>query len=161
MEATPSPVPPAAEVAPEQATDPAACVAGCGAAKDHPAPLSEATFHRLMKRFANEPVAEGSPALEALLFHHQDARGLLARRGPGPLDPGRYEALERELAREHAWIDVRVVDADGVERVRLGPHRVPLGIKQHIHPARITRLQPLEISGTVRRVGLYHLWSRL
>ncbi len=143
------------------APDPQGCVAGCGAADDRSPHLEARAYDELLARFAKESPAAGSPALETLLFHHHDARRLLAERGPGPLDPERAAFLKRELAREEAWIDVRVVDAEGVERVRLGRRAVPLDIKQHLHPERRERLQQLEISGTVRRVGLYHLWSRI
>jgi hypothetical protein len=143
------------------ADDAAGCVAGCSAARDEPAPLGPQAFDALLERFATEPVASGSPALEALLYHHHDARRLLAERGPGPLDGDRAEALTRELARDEAWLDLRVVDGAGVERVRLGRTRVPLDVKQHLHPERRVDLQPLEVSGTVRRVGLDHQWVRI
>ena len=69
--------------------------------------------------------------------------------------------LERELDRRHALLSVRLVDAAGKERLRLGPTRVPLGEKQHRLAEDTTDLQAPEVSGTVRRVGLHHLWTRL
>ena len=53
------------------------------------------------------------------------------------------------------------MDERGVERLRLGNRRVPLGVKKHLLPADPGDLPPPEISGTVRRVGLHHLWTRL
>ena len=77
------------------------------------------------------------------------------------LDPLRHMLLEEELSRRTARLEVRFVNDADVERLRLEPTLVPLGVKQHLHPQHTLDLQPPEISGTVRRVGLRHLWTRL
>ena len=50
-----------------------------------------------------------------------------------------------------------------VERIRLRPNHVLMDHKQHLFPAAadLIRMQELEVSGTVRRVGLDHLWTRI
>ena len=86
---------------------------------------------------------------------------MLARLGADGLDQQRLRFLRRELSRTQARLSVRIVDGEGVQRVRLGPVTMPLGIKQHLHADVCRRMQPPEISGTVYRVGQDHLWARL
>lgn len=152
---TPIPTPPASDAAAKS------CGPGCASANDAPGQLSTDEIERLLLRFAAEPMAPGSEALEGLLFAHHQVEPLLKARKTLPLDAKREAFIRRELAKSHAWLDMRIVDAQGVERVRLGAIRVELGVKQHVAPSRLVRLQPLEVSGTVRRVGLDHLWTRL
>lgn len=167
LAAPPAPTPPPAPVpgapTPEPAAEPGPggeCATGCAAAPADTEALAPAEFRRLLAAFAAEPMSEESPALETLLFHGAESARLLAEEGPGLLDSRRLAFLERELGRTHVRLAVRVVDERGVERMRLGPRRLPWGEKQHLHPDRTTDLQPPELSGTVRRVGLHHLWTR-
>jgi hypothetical protein len=156
------PLPPLV-IEPSEAAQSEDCVGSCAFAHDAPPELDADRYRALLKAFAEEPMAAGSEALEELLFHHVAARPLMERLGTDPLDPERAEFLRRELSRERAWIDVRVVDAKGVERIRLRPQHVLMDHKQHLFPAEADRvqIQELEVSGTVRRVGLDHLWTRL
>jgi len=101
-----------------------------------------------------------SEALEALLFHGASTLSLLDNLG-GDLDAEREAFLRTELAHTRAILDVRIVDEFGTERLHLGETSIPLGEKQHLHPHETTSLQPPEVSGTVHRVGLEHLWARL
>lgn len=159
-----SKLPPLAlEPPPEASADRKDCVGSCAFVHDAPPELDAARYQALVKAFASEPMAAGSEALEEILFHHVAARALVARLGTDPLDPERAAFLRRELGQERAWIDMRVVDADGVERIRLRPNHVLMDHKQHLFPAAadLVRMQELEVSGTVRRVGLDHLWTRL
>jgi hypothetical protein len=145
---------------PTEGVDPADCVGSCSAVPDgHPSLTSE-RFSKLVGAFAGEPRTADSPALEDLLFHHVAARRLLGERGAKPLDFARESLLRRELARTHALLEVRVRDREGKLRLTLKPTRVELGVKQHLFPP-VVDLQPVEVSGTVKRVGLDHLWVRL
>jgi hypothetical protein len=149
---------------PDPLTDPdplQVCATGCSAATAGTSALSPREYERLLEDFAGEPADGRSAALEALLFHGAQTLALLDGRGTGALDGTRAQLLRRELTRTHAWLDVRLIDDEGVERLRLGRRRIPLGRKQHLWPRHTRDLQPPEISGTVRRVGLRHLWARL
>ena len=69
--------------------------------------------------------------------------------------------MNAELARTHAFLSVRLVAEDGTERVRLDRARILIGEKQHFFPETAAGLQAPEISGTLQRVGVSHLWARL
>jgi hypothetical protein len=103
------------------------------------------------------PVGSPSLALDSLLFHREDTLRWMANNSlPKPW----ATFLARELSRTHAIIEMRLIDDKGVVRAHLPSTDVPLGVKTHSGFARRLDLQPFEISGTVLRVGLYHLWSR-
>jgi hypothetical protein len=171
-DAPPDALVPALDLQPEQPADAwegPACV-GCGdegyGSGHHVLPVpGDAALRTLVAAYADQPLdhtsltAEGSP-LEELLFHGPHTRRYLARAGSGPLDAEHLALLEDELARIHAVVAVRVVDAEGVERLRLDPTHVPLREKRHIEFDQITDLQPLALSGTIVRVGLDHCWAR-
>ena len=107
-----------------------------------------------------QPMSADSPALEELLFHGERSRALLAQHGSWPLDATRAGFLETQLTSTHALLEVRLIDAHGVERMRLDPARFRLGERQHVHADQLVQLQPVEVSGTVKRVGLHHIWTR-
>ena len=85
---------------------------------------------------------------------------LLAREGPGQLDPVRTSVLKHELARDHVAIEIRVVDALDQVRARLPSTNVPLD-RRHEFQLDTHQLQPMLASGTVKRVGRDFLWTRL
>lgn len=113
-----------------------------------------------MAQFAREPIDETSPAFETLLYYGRQAKKFVDLLGTSPLDPARADALRRELCRTHARISIRVLDEQGAARTWLRPTRVPLD-RRHVFEMETDRVQALETSGTVKRVGLYHLWNRL
>lgn len=136
------------------------CATGCSAVPALDKNLSADEFERLLAAFATQPMSGESGALEALLFHGPSALALLDNLG-GELDAEREAFLRGELARTRASLDVRIIDETGAERLHLGETSIPLGEKQHLHPHETNDLQPPEVSGTVHRVGLEHLWARL
>ncbi len=136
------------------------CASGC-AASNHPTPLlTKDEYLRLIGDYANQPMTEDSPALEALLYYGRQTEMYLDRVGPQALDDRRLTFLRRELTRTHAYVSFRVVDTNGVIRVYLPPTRVALDIR-HEFTMDTHELQPLVTSGTIKRVGLYHLWQRI
>ena len=135
------------------------CATGCAALPRSADELSEPELEQALSAFAEAPCGP-SGALETLLFYGAQTRRWLDD-GRRALPSGHEAHLRTELARTHATLDVRVVDELGVERLRLGERRVPLGVKQHLAVARTRDLQPPEVSGTVRRVGVDRLWARL
>ena len=76
------------------------------------------------------------------------------------LDAPREELLRRELSRTHVMVTFRLVDEHGEVRCWMPTLRVPLDIR-HEFPMQTKNLQPLHTSGTVKRVGLYHIWQRI
>ena len=139
----------------------AQCVGGCSFVKDEAPDLSRADFRRHLAAYASPQKEISQPAWEALLFHHTRARKLLAAEEQVTLPPERLAHLQRELKKTHVWLDVRLTDARGVERLRLEPQRVPLGQKTHHWPQRRIGLQAVDVNGSIRRVGERHLWARL
>ena len=137
------------------------CATGCSAATIEVEGLSEQAFEELLEQYSEHAFDEPTRALETLLFYSTDVRELTERLGLGALDAEHAEFLEREIERGHAQLSVRMLGEEGEERLRLGPVRVPLNEKQHLLPERSLNLQVPEISGTVRRVGVTHLWTRL
>lgn len=136
------------------------CASGC-AASNHPTEeLTPARFQRLVSRFATEPIDETSEAFETLLYFGRQTKVFLDLYGDSPLDGARAAALRRELSRTHARIEIRVVDEQGNPRSWLPPTRVPLD-RRHVFQMSTEDVQPLVTSGTVKRVGLYHVWTRL
>ena len=105
-----------------------------------------------MTRCAAEPLDETGRAFETLLFYGRQARQLLESEGAA--------VLRRELARAHVRVSIRLTDERGVVRAELYPTRAPLD-RRHVFEMKTHNVQPLVVSGTVKRVGLYHLWKRL
>jgi hypothetical protein len=136
------------------------CASGC-AASHHPTPnLSVDEFRRLMLEFASGPMDETNPALESLLYYGRQTQALLKRHGTLPLSAERVALLQRELRHSHVLISFRVVDEHGVVRVRMQQTRIPFD-RRHVFEMDVKDLPPLVTSGTVKRVGLHHLWTRL
>ena len=136
------------------------CATGCAAEPDPGKDVEAKEIERWLRTFAETGSEE---ALEHLLFYGNATRARLASDSGAPLllSAGRELELRRELSRTHVFLDVRMIDERGIERLRLGAARIPIGEKQHLHAAETDRLTPPEVSGTVQRVGREHLWARL
>ncbi|MDA7979920.1 MAG: hypothetical protein MPJ50_14220 [Pirellulales bacterium] len=136
------------------------CASGC-AANSHPTPqLVKAEFLKLIQEYAMQPMSEDSPALETLLYYGRQTEMYLDRVGADPLDDRRLAFLKQELGRTHAYVSFRIVDEQGMIRVYLPPTRVALDVRYEF-TMDTHELQPLVTSGTVKRVGLYHIWQRI
>ncbi|MCP3918051.1 MAG: hypothetical protein GY711_21085 [bacterium] len=152
---------PAAHVGPLPDIPHTACATGCAAAAPAADELSESDFSSLLRTLANEPEPARSEAFETLLFHGRRALEMLASRDGFALDAELESVLRRELARTHATLNVRLVDEDGFDHLRLGEQRLILGTKRHLFANDALALKQPEVSGTVRRVGAERLWARL
>ena len=136
------------------------CASGC-AASNHPTEtLTRKHFEQLLRRCAVEPMDETSLAFETLLYYGRQTRDMLAQQGTTILDPLREEVLRHELQRTGAKISIRLVDDEGTVRASLPPTNVPFD-RRHEFKMDTNRVQPLITSGTIKRVGLYHIWVRL
>ncbi|WP_372369871.1 hypothetical protein [Candidatus Uabimicrobium sp. HlEnr_7] len=134
------------------------CVTGCAAIPDTTPALTKKDFLRNLHLFANEPLSSKSLALETLLFYGEVTQNWLPE--TSVLDKEHLQFLQRELQKTHVEIQLRVVDEKGIVRIELEPTVVKIGDKYHQHVHKTQEIQSLEISGTIKRVGLYHLWSR-
>lgn len=136
------------------------CASGCAASRHPTGTLTRDRFHSLLLKYADEPIDDSGPAQDALLYYGRQAAQLLATEGPGRLTPVRTALLTHELARDHAEIEIRVVDAMDCVRASLPATSVPLD-RRHEFELDTHRLQPMIASGTVKRVGRDFLWTRL
>ncbi len=139
----------------------AVCRTGCSAEPNATGELTLVRFRQLAAEWSSEALDVESTALDTLLFHGADTRALLAEHGARELAPDHLALLRRELGRDRAWLSVRMVNDAGEERLSLGPIAVPIGVKQHLFPEHTRDLTPPEVSGTIHRVGVRHLWTRL
>lgn len=136
------------------------CASGCAASRHPTGVLSKTKYFWLLRRFAEQPMTSDSSALETLLYFGRQTSGWMKLLGTKPLDEQRVALLKRELKRTHALISFRIVDEYGITRVHMPPTRVPLD-RRHEFKMSVKDLPPLITSGTVKRVGLHHLWTRL
>ena len=136
------------------------CASGCAVSRHPTGELSKSRFDQLLKQYPQSPLDETNIALEELLFYGPQTREMLSKYGYGQLATNYASFLRNQLAFTHAKISIRVVDQDGVTRTWLDPSRVPFD-RRHVFEMQTENLQPLVTSGTVKRVGLKHLWARL
>ncbi|MDA1050064.1 MAG: hypothetical protein O3C40_06240 [Planctomycetota bacterium] len=136
------------------------CASGCAASRHPTDTLTQDRFNGLLLEYADEPIDDAGPAQDALMYYGRQAVQLLATEGPGRLDPVRAAVLKHELGRDHAEIEIRVVDALDRVRASLPPTNVPLD-RRHEFELDTHQLQPMIASGTVKRVGRDYLWTRL
>lgn len=156
--ASPSPGGPTADGPTGEPAEGEVCTTGCQSLE--PTALDRDAYLDLIRRFSKEEALDGI-AFETLLFHGDATRARLAAEGTPGLDSERAGRLKAELERSHARLSVRFVDAGGGERLTLDSALVPLGLKRHLWPRETVDLRPPEVSGTLQRVGVKHLWSRL
>ncbi len=136
------------------------CASGC-AASNHATPeLKQTEFRRLLAQYEQGPLDETNAALEELLFYGRQSTALLRRSSPSIPNGQHDEFLRRELKKTHAFLSFRIVDEQGIVRVEMKRTRIPLD-RRHVFDMKTKGLPPLVTSGTVKRVGLYHLWTRL
>ena len=136
------------------------CASGC-AASNHPTErLTRKHFEQLLRRYAVGPMDETNLAFETLLFYGRQTREMMAGQSDSVLDPLRLEVLRHELRRPGAKVSIRLIDDEGNVRASLPPTKVPFD-RRHEFKMDTIRVQPLITSGTIKRVGLYHIWARL
>ncbi|MCP4804601.1 MAG: hypothetical protein GY913_07210 [Proteobacteria bacterium] len=150
-----------AESAPSGSVDPADCKTTCSLGDhvedDH---LDHGQIGALFEMWNEQPVGEPTIELETLLFYAPDVLEHLAERGSPELDTVHQAFLTRELARDRATMEMRLLAEDGTVRGTLVARDIPLKEKQHITFEGTGSLGHLETGGKVKRVGLDHLWSR-
>ncbi len=138
--------------------NPVECKAGCGDARHPTKILSVKEFHRLVAEYESEP-RTGGKALDALCYYGGQTLGFMDSE-EFTLDVSKRALLKHELQKDQALLSVRLIDADGNVCLSMLEHRVPLGERNHLHVDSTTIATPPIISGTVKRVGLHHIWAR-
>ncbi|MEM7782513.1 MAG: hypothetical protein AAF939_04725 [Planctomycetota bacterium] len=136
------------------------CASGCAASRHPTGQLTRSRFFQLLNEVPLEPLDRTNTAMEELFYFGTQAYRFIQAEGFGPLDTVQSEFIWNQLQKTHALISIRVVDESGRIRTWLEPTRVPLD-RRHVFEMETDGLQPLVTSGTVKRVGLDHLWVRL
>ena len=136
------------------------CASGCAVSRHPTGNLTKQRFEQLLEDYPQSPLDETNAALEELLFYGPQTRRMIAKYGCPNLAAGHFGFLQEQLAYTHAKISIRVVDQNGVIRTWLDSSLVPFD-RRHVFQMQTENLQPLVTSGTVKRVGLKHLWTRL
>lgn len=136
------------------------CASGCAVSRHPTSTLTNPRFERLLNAFADGPMEETNDSLEELVYFGPQTRKLMESVGVGDLDAERASFLWNQLTYTHARISIRVVDDQGEVRTWIAPTRVPFD-RRHVFEMKTSNVQPLVTSGTVKRVGLNHLWTRL
>lgn len=142
------------------------CASGCALSRHPTNQLTEDEFSRLVDEYRKGPMSSDNSALESLLYYGPqsikflesiDRRNVLFH--DKALNP-HLAFLKQQLKLTHAKISIRVIDDEESVRTWLEPTIVPLD-RRHVFEMQTDELQPLVTSGTVKRVGLNHLWTRL
>lgn len=136
------------------------CASGCALSRHPTKTLTADKYRQLLRSYATGPLDESNLALETLLYFGRQTEQFLNFDSGSTLDSRRRQFLRQQLSRTHATVAIRVVDEQNEVRVSLPPTRVPLD-RRHVFEMDKGNLQPLVTSGTVKRVGLEHLWTRL
>jgi hypothetical protein len=132
-----------------------ACSTSCAMGEPTVQTASQDAIAAWLQTWSKEPVDAPSDALDALLFFADDTAAAL----PSPmLTPAHQAFLTRQLARNQATVEMRLIDDTGKIHAILAPQQIALSEKQHL--VFQSELGHLLTAGQVRRVGLNHLWSR-
>jgi hypothetical protein len=137
------------------------CEAGCSI-ENHPVEhLTDAEYAELVKTFATGSGNAHASALETLLFHAPHVREFMSASSDLPLSDDQAAFLRHELAKTHVRMWLRIVDESGTVRAKLDGAPFAISQKTHLHITDTQDLTPPEVSGTVYRTGLHHLWTRI
>ena len=136
------------------------CASGCAVSRHPSGRLTPKAFTTLLKAYQQAPPTAENVALEEILFYSRQSREYWQCLRGACHDPLWQRVLDDELKKTHVLVSLRVLDEAGVIRSKLTNVRVPLD-RRHVFQMQNEELQPLVTSGTVKRVGLDHLWTRL
>jgi hypothetical protein len=136
------------------------CASGCAVSRHPTGALTKRRFEQLLKDYSRSPLDETNSALEELLFYGPQTGRMIEQFGCAGLGKEQASFLREQLEYTHAKISIRVVDQHGIIRTWLDQSLVPFD-RRHVFEMETRDLQPLVTSGTVKRVGLNHLWTRL
>lgn len=136
------------------------CASGCAASRHPTEQLTVEKFRQLLKELAYEPMDQTNNALESLMYFGPQTRQMIEIHGVGDLEADRAKFVWEQLKFDRARISIRVVDNEGETRTWIDPTEVPFD-RRHVFDMQTKDVQALVTSGTVKRVGLNHIWVRL
>ncbi len=137
------------------------CQGGCALVRNKSDELSPLQIEALVNTATRLPVGEESDALDMLLFHDNEARAYFLSGDPANVSLEWVAWLRRELGRTTATFSLRMIDEQGVERARVPPTPMALGVKLHMQVNDGQHTGPFNANGTVVRVGRDHVWIRM
>ena len=153
-----SPAPPAPVAEP-------GCAAGCSAASAPVLSVGPERIREMLAALAKRPAGEDCGELDEVLFAWKDVAPWIEANGPGPLGKKWQEFIRRELARREVRLSVQVGEINGPKGSKtLGfqlDRVIAIGKRTHVRPDRCEGLRPPQVTLTVERTGLHHLWTRL
>lgn len=137
------------------------CASGCSLSRHPTDKLTKRRFMQLLKQCASAELNADNIAFETLLYFGRQTTSMISSYGTPCLSHEESSILLHELSRQHVRVSIRVVDQRGQQRSWVDEVRVPLD-RRHVFEMKTNRLPPpLVTSGTVKRVGQDHLWTRL
>ena len=136
------------------------CASGCAASRHPTETLTQEHFDQLLVEYTYEPMDQTNNALEELMYFGPQTRKMIEAHGVGQLNSERATFLWDQLKYNAAKVSIRVVDSSGEVRSWSDPTEVPFD-RRHIFEMQTNNVQDLITSGTVKRVGLNHIWIRL
>ena len=136
------------------------CASGCAASRHPTKELTESHFRELMKYLPIEPLNQTNNSLEELLYFGPQTKKMIEQHGFLGAPKEYAQFLWDQLQITHAKVSIRVIDEEGEIRTWIPATKVPFD-RRHVFKMETNNLQPLVTSGTVKRVGLNHLWTRL
>ena len=136
------------------------CASGCAVSRHPTTELSTTKFKRLIEQLALGKLDNSNQALEELIYFGTQTRKQIESDGVGELAKERAAFLWDQLTITHAKVSIRVKDETGAVRTWIEPTLVPFD-RRHVFDMKTNNVQPLVTSGTIKRVGLNHLWTRL
>ena len=137
------------------------CQAGCSISSHPVEPLTRPEYLNLLQTFASGDAESRVAALETLLFYGRDVREWIEGPDGQILSEDQTVLLREELSKTHVRLWLRLVDDNGVVRGKIDGARMPISEKTHVHMTDTSDLPAPEVSGTVYRTGLHHLWTRI
>ncbi len=147
-------------VTPTKAAPDNACAGGCKTARHDSPKLGDKALQAWLEAYQADPAQAANTPLETLLYHGTEVRTHFNHKGTSPLDEAHAHFLQNALQKNHAMVQMRLVSDAGIVIAELKSTRVALGQKAHLRIPATGDLQAFDYSGTVKRVGLNHLWGR-
>lgn len=136
------------------------CASGCSLSRHPTDRLSKRRFLALLAQAAAADLNADNLAFETLLYFGRQTSSMIAACGTPHLTDVAARVLADELGRQHARVSIRVIDEHGKKCSWTDDVRVPLD-RRHVFDMSTDGLPPIVTSGTVKRVGHDHLWTRL
>ena len=137
------------------------CASGCAASRHPTRRLTRERLQELLATVEQRPLDDRNPAFEELLYFGPQALEMWQRyERRFPLAKATTARLVEEWRKSHVGVQLRLLDSAGNVCAWLPATQVPLD-RRHVFTMRTDQLPPLIASGTVKRVGVHHLWTRL